>query len=231
MKKSIAQYAKSAKAAASRVGDSAKELGRTVGNAAVVKAGSAGSAVASGSRRSATSAKNAAVATGSALAAGMGAAKRSAATAATAAFDQNGDGKFDQDDIKIMAQKGVEVAKGIAIEAGHLAKRAAKSEMSKDAATGAAIGAAVAVPIPLIGPVFGAVVGAGAGLALGLRTGASKKSDNTDAKAAPQAPAVDIHKRLIDLDDLRQKGILSQEEFDVEKCKVLGKAPDKGNKG
>ena len=117
----------------------------------------------------------------------------------------------------------------VADETVAMGKRAAKSEMGKDAATGAAIGAAVAVPIPIIGPIFGAVVGAGAGIALGLRSGASKNSDNTDAKAAPQAPAIDIHKRLIDLDDLRQKGILSQEEFEIEKSKVLGRGTaDKG---
>lgn len=98
-----------------------------------------------------------------------------------------------------------------------LGKRAAKSEMCKDAATGAAIGAAVAVPIPLIGPLFGAVVGAGAGMAIGLKSGLSKKTDTSDRKTALNSPDLDIHKRLIDLDDLRQKGILSQEEFEVEK--------------
>ena len=108
-----------------------------------------------------------------------------------------------------------------------LGKRAVRSELGKDAATGAAIGAAVAVPIPLIGPVFGAVVGAGAGLAIGLMSGESKRTDGSDHQAAPNAPEIDIHKRLIDLDDLRQKSILSQEEFEVEKNKVLGKLPDR----
>lgn len=178
MKKSIAQYAKDAKAAASRAGDSAKELGRNVGNAVVVKAESTGSSiavgmktasvalddassvVASGARRSATSAKNAAVATGNALATGFDVVKRSAATAAIAAFDQNGDGKFDQDDIKIMAQKGVEAAKVVANEAGDLAKSVAKSGLVKDTAAAAAVGAVVASALPLIGTATGAAVGA-----------------------------------------------------------------------
>ena len=108
-----------------------------------------------------------------------------------------------------------------------LGKRAAKSEMCKDAATGAAIGAAVAVPIPLIGPIFGAIVGAGAGVAMNFKSGGSKKADTSDRKTAQPPSDLDIHKRLIDLDDLRQKSILSQEEFEVEKNKVLGKMPDR----
>lgn len=115
----------------------------------------------------------------------------------------------------------------VADETVAMGKRAAKSEMGKDAATGAAIGAAVAVPIPIIGPIFGAVVGAGAGLAIGLMSGESKKTDSSDRQAALSAPDIDIHKRLIDLDDLRQKGILSQEEFEAEKNKVLGKLPER----
>ncbi len=106
-------------------------------------------------------------------------------------------------------------------EAVALGKRVADSEMGKDAATGAAIGAVVAVPIPIIGPIFGAIVGAGAGMAFGLKSGTSKKSAEPDKKTASQQPDMDIHKRLTDLDDLRQKGILSQDEFDVEKNKVL----------
>ena len=117
----------------------------------------------------------------------------------------------------------------VADETVAMGKRAAKSEMGKDAATGAAIGAAVAVPIPIIGPIFGAVVGAGAGIAIGLMSGESKKTDSPSRQAALGVPDIDIHKRLIDLDDLRQKGILSQEEFEIEKSKVLGRGTaDKG---
>jgi hypothetical protein len=107
-------------------------------------------------------------------------------------------------------------------EAVELGRRAAKSEMGKDAATGAAIGAAVAVPIPIIGPIFGAVVGAGAGIAMGLKSGHSKESSRQGMPNQPNLSNIDFHKQLIDLDDLRQKGILTQEEFDVEKKKILG---------
>lgn len=108
-------------------------------------------------------------------------------------------------------------------EAVELGKRAANSEMGKDAATGAAIGAVVAVPIPIIGPIFGAIVGAGAGVAMNLKSGGSKQSDVPVKANTTGTPEASIHKRLIDLDDLRQKGILSQEEFDIEKRKILGK--------
>jgi hypothetical protein len=106
-------------------------------------------------------------------------------------------------------------------EAMALGKRAARSEMGKDAATGAAIGAAVAVPIPLVGPIAGAIVGGVAGVLKNLRSGDSRRPAVFDSKSTAPTPDIDIHKRLIDLDDLRQKGILSQEEFDVEKKKLL----------
>jgi negative regulator of sigma E activity len=107
-------------------------------------------------------------------------------------------------------------------EAAELGKRAAKSEMGKDAATGAAIGAVVAVPIPIIGPIFGAIVGAGAGVVMNLKSGGSKQSESTGRASTSSVPPESVHKRLTDLDDLRQRGILSQDEFDVEKNKILG---------
>lgn len=104
-------------------------------------------------------------------------------------------------------------------EAVQLGKRAVQSEMAKDAATGAAIGAAVAVPIPIIGPVFGAVVGAGMGVFKNFKSSESNNNQGRISGSNTQSP--DIHKLLTELDDLRQKGILSQEEFELEKRKVL----------
>lgn len=63
-----------------------------------------------------------------------------------------------------------------------------------------------------------AVVGAGVGIAVNLKSGKGTAHSN----ARPQiASDIDIHKRLIDLDDLRQKGILTQKEFEIQKKKVL----------
>lgn len=105
----------------------------------------------------------------------------------------------------------------IADEAMELGKRAARSDIAKDAATGAGIGAVAAIPIPLIGPAIGAVVGAGVGIAVNLKSGKGTTHGNTPPQITSD---IDIHKRLIDLDDLRQKGILTQEEFEIQKKKV-----------
>jgi len=102
----------------------------------------------------------------------------------------------------------------VANEAVDLGKRAANSEMAKDAATGAAVGAAIAVPVPIVGPIFGAVVGAGLGVAKNLM------SDDPKSPGAV-TPSVDIHKVLTDLEDLRQKGIITDEEFEKKKTQIL----------
>lgn len=127
----------------------------------------------------------------------------------------------ESDDTKAAVAWTKKTALTAAGEAKELGKRAAKSEMGKDAATGAAIGAAVAVPIPFVGPIIGGILGAGAGVALGLKHGTQKKYAEPDKKTASLHFDIDVHKKLIDLDDLRQKGILSQEEFNVEKKKIL----------
>jgi hypothetical protein len=100
------------------------------------------------------------------------------------------------------------------------ARKVSKSQVAKDTATGAAIGAAVAIPIPIIGPMFGGVVGGGIGLAIGL-----KRSLNNPRPAEQSTPAGpnDFHKQMTELEDLRQKGILTQEEFDAQKQKLLNK--------
>ena len=108
----------------------------------------------------------------------------------------------------------------VADEAVELGLRAVKSEMAKDIGTGAAIGAAVAVPIPLVGPALGALVGGGIGLIVNLRRDRSAGSLRVQRD---QIPSVDFHQQMIDLNDLREKGILTQEEFDTQKKKLLKK--------
>lgn len=124
----------------------------------------------------------------------------------------------ERDETKAAVAWTKEAIHTIADEAKELGKRAAHSDMAKDAATGAGIGALVAVPIPLIGPAFGAVVGAVVGIAVNLKSGKGATHSNRSTQIASD---IDIHKRLIDLDDLRQKGILTQKEFEVQKKKVL----------
>ncbi|PAA37130.1 hypothetical protein CJU79_17620 [Pseudomonas fragi] len=106
-------------------------------------------------------------------------------------------------------------ATSISEESARLSKTVARSDLAKDAASFAAIGAAVAVPLPIIGPVAGAAIGAGLGVFKNLTRPADRSA------AAISASQVDIHTALLKLDDLRQKGILSEDEFAAQKKKVL----------
>lgn len=115
-------------------------------------------------------------------------------------------------------------ANTVADEAARLGKEVARSDMAKDAATGAAIGAAVAVPIPVIGPAAGAVIGAG----LGIYKNITKPTVKTPALNAPRdelerpsTPPPDIYDVLIKLDELRKNGILTEEEFEEQKRKII----------
>lgn len=133
---------------------------------------------------------------------------------ATRVGDLNGDGVVDAEDARIATQWAKEKASAIGDEASKLGKAAVRSDLAKDAASGAAVGAVVAVPIPVIGPAFGAVVGAGLGMYKNVTKGGS-------ASASAHALPTDIHSELLKLDDLRQKGVLSEEEFEIQKKKIL----------
>ena len=127
----------------------------------------------------------------------------------------------ESEDTKATIAFAKKTAVGAAEEAMELGKRAKNSEMGKDILTGAGIGALVAVPVPVVGPIAGALVGGALGMATNLKKGDSKKPAATESKPSPATYEVDIHKRLTELDDLRQKGLLSQEEFDAQKKKLL----------
>lgn len=76
--------------------------------------------------------------------------------------DLNGDGKIDEEDLKIAIAKGKEVAATVADEVGSLAKEVVRSDLVKDTAAGAAVGAALFSVLPLVGTTTGAVVGGAA---------------------------------------------------------------------
>lgn len=167
MKKSISEKTRAAAAGLKNsVSRGVTSTGAALGVASAV-------AVAT-TRKSAANVGEAATRVGSAAKAAAGAAgaiatsatdltRRSARTVVTAAFDQNGDGQLDQEDLKILTEKGGAIAKAVAAETGGLAKSVASSPLVKDTAAAAAVGAAIAVPVPLIGPATGAVVGAAIG--------------------------------------------------------------------
>jgi hypothetical protein len=73
--------------------------------------------------------------------------------------DLNGDGKVDEEDLKIALAKGKALATMAANEAGTLAKEVLKSNLVKDAAAGAVVGAVLVSPIPFVGTAAGAVIG------------------------------------------------------------------------
>ena len=93
-------------------------------------------------------------------------------------------------------------------EAVRLGKDAVQSDLAKDAASGAAVGAMVAVPIPVIGPVIGATVGAGLGVYKNLM-----KPSQPPQVLPPQKETIDIYGEILKLDSLRQKGIITEDEF------------------
>ena len=135
---------------------------------------------------------------------------------ATRVGDLNGDGVVDAEDARIATQWAKEKASAIGDEASKLGKAAVRSDLAKDAASGAAVGAAIAIPVPVIGPAAGAVIGAGLGIYKNITKGGS-----TSTPTSTQALPADIHAELLKLDDLRQKGVLSEEEFEIQKKKIL----------
>jgi len=141
------------------------------------------------------------------------AAQKGVGAAAVLVGDLNGDGKVDAQDAQIAAEWTKRQAIGLSGEAARLGRAALRSDLAKDSAAGAAIGAAIAIPVPLIGPAAGAAIGATIGVYRNLA--GNKGLPNMDA-------AKDIHADLLKLQDLREKGILSEEEFQREKNRVLG---------
>ena len=143
----------------------------------------------------------------------------------------------DEDMIKAKALV-TKAGKAVANEAMTLGKDVVQSKHFKDAVKGAGVGAVVAVPVPLIGPGLGAAVGAGMGMCLGSKSPAPPPwpyvTDTTtftpgthhphastlDVQAAPP---LDLHTELLKLADLRDKGLRTPDEFEVQKQKLLKK--------
>jgi len=114
-----------------------------------------------------------------------------------------------------------------------LGKGAIKTDLAKDAAAGAAIGAAIALPLPIVGPALGAAVGAGLGLYKNISQGPRPQSSSPEAASKVieveakevKAPTVSIDKyeELEKLFALKEKGVLTDEEFSEAKQKILAR--------
>jgi hypothetical protein len=146
-----------------------------------------------------------------------GKAKDAVASTAVLVGDLNGDGKVDGEDARIAAEWAKKTSTSLGNEASRLGKEAIRSDLAKDAASGAAVGAVVAIPVPIIGPMAGAVVGAG----LGVYKNLTKKSQPAPAAINHATVTKDVYAELTKLDDLRQKKIISEVEFDAQKKKIL----------
>ena len=143
--------------------------------------------------------------------------KEAISSAAVLVGDLNGDGKVDHEDAKIAAKWAKEKANMVGDEAVKLGKHTIESDMAKDAAAGAAVGAVVAVPVPVIGPPMGAAIGASIGVYKNLT---NKHPPINRQKEQSKIPK-DVYAELLKLDDLKQKGIVSEEEFEAQKKKLL----------
>ncbi|MFZ2909280.1 MAG: SHOCT domain-containing protein [Candidatus Desulfobacillus denitrificans] len=144
-------------------------------------------------------------------------AKGAISSATVLVGDLNGDGKVDAEDARVAAEWAKKQATCIGDEASKLGKAAIRSDLAKDAAAGAAVGAVVAVPLPVIGPLAGAAIGAGVGVYKNL----NQKGQPAASTTRESSQTNDAHAELLKLDDLRQKGIISDAEFETEKKKIL----------
>lgn len=146
----------------------------------------------------------------------IGAKAKDAATSATTfVSDLNGDGKVDAEDMRIAAEWAKKKAVAMGEEATRIGKDALRSDLAKDAAAGAAVGAIVAVPVPVVGPLAGAVLGAGVGVYKNI----TKKGNTTPHDDC--AKAGDVYADLLKLNELRQKKVISDIEFEAEKMRLL----------
>ncbi|MGV1099914.1 SHOCT domain-containing protein [Thiovibrio sp. JS02] len=137
-------------------------------------------------------------------------AKKVASVTAVLVGDLNGDGKVDEEDAMIAAQWAKKAVSTIGSEASKLGKKAIRSDLVTDAASGAAIGAVAAVPVPVLGPMAGAAIGAGVGI-----------FKNLTKKERQEAVAKNVYDELLKLAELREKNIISEDEFEAQKKKLL----------
>jgi hypothetical protein len=127
----------------------------------------------------------------------------------------DGDGKVDEEKVRVATEWAKEKTIATANEVSRLGKEAMKSDMVKDAAAGAVVGAAIAVPVPVIGPLAGGTIGAGLGVYKNI-----VKKETGQSRHQPEQPT-DVYAELVKFDELRQKGIITDAEFETRKKLLL----------
>lgn len=141
-----------------------------------------------------------------------------AGQAAVLVGDLNGDGKVDEEDAKIARDHATAALSVATNEAGKLAKSVVRAPLTKDVATYAAVGAAIALPLPIVGPAIGAAVGAALGMWRNMTRHETLASPSPDASAPPKDPLAELER----VHALKEKGIITDEEFLAKKQKILG---------
>ncbi len=134
----------------------------------------------------------------------------------SAATDLVGD-FVEREDVRAAAEGLKKTSLAIGSEAARLGKEAAHSDLAKDAGAGAAVGAVMAVPVPLVGPIIGATAGA----TLGIYKNLTRHEQMSVVSAPDPKKQVDVYSEMLKIEDLRQRGIISDDEFSSMKYNLL----------
>jgi hypothetical protein len=102
-------------------------------------------------------------------------------------------------------------------EAVRVGTEVIQSDLVQDAGKGALLGAVVAVPLPIIGPAIGASIGASVGVYKNL----TKSEQSLNILPPSLGNQTDFYREMLNLDELKQKGIISEDEFAMLKKRFL----------
>lgn len=128
--------------------------------------------------------------------------------------------------IKSVRQKAAETYD----DAAEVINRVKPVGLGKDVLPFALIGAAVAIPIPVIGPFIGGAIGAAVGYWRGSNRAEAAAADPvagaieatpTSVRSKPKANNADVVAEIMRFGELRDKGLITQEEFDAQKARLL----------
>jgi hypothetical protein len=119
-------------------------------------------------------------------------------------------------DAQVAAEWVKQTASTVGDEAVRMGTGVIQSDLVQDA-KGALLGAVVAVPLPIIGPAIGASIGASVGVYKNL----TKPEQPLNILSPSPKNQTDFYQEMLNLDDLKQKGILSEDEFVIMKKRFL----------
>jgi hypothetical protein len=110
-----------------------------------------------------------------------------------------------------------QTASTVGDEAIRVGTEVIQSDLVQDAGKGALLGAVVAVPLPIIGPAIGASIGASVGVYKNL----TKSEQSPNILPPSLENQTDFYREMLNLDELKQKGIISEDEFAILKKRFL----------